>query len=357
MQPKPTARLLRALQNTGRRRIPLELLRKEFAAACPELAEQPDRRTHLADALQAAASAGDILLPRRSQSWDKTGGAALPGFVTLATPRLPRVSAVTPGYAWHPLLSFAAGERNRLRLEAAKRINEWLKSDPDLTLVVPIKERSLEIFGDEKRLDQLRTGTGRLLGHLTLADLACRICPIPLPFEPGPATSVRRPVLIIENNDTWASFSAWNRATGYFSAVAYAGGGHAKGLGYDETFIDELLGRFQAGALYYFGDIDPAGLRIANGAARRRATRRGVPLQPAVSFYMWLLEHGCRTALRRGEQPNTDDLAWLPNKIRSAVEALFVAGQRIPQEALGTQVLATGNITANEPHTIQGLPI
>jgi hypothetical protein len=121
------------------------------------------------------------------------------------------------------LLAFAAGEHNRLRLESAKRINEWLKTDPNLDVIGPIKERSLEIFGDEKRLDQLRDGMTTLFGQLTLAALGCRVCPIPLPFEAGPAFARGQSILIVENNDTWASFSEWNRSAGRFAAVAYAG--------------------------------------------------------------------------------------------------------------------------------------
>ena len=35
------------------------------------------------------------------------------------------------------------------------------------------------------------------------------------------------------------------------------GGGHGKSLAYDEAFIDELRERFNAKALFYFGDLDP----------------------------------------------------------------------------------------------------
>jgi hypothetical protein len=320
------------------------MLRQQFASACPELAEQPDRRTRLAETLRSAADTGEILFPKGARSWDRAGGAALPGFVVLATPRPEREPAVEPGYAWHPLLNFAAGERNRLRLESAKRINEWLKSDPNLSLIVPIKERSLEIFGDEKRLDQLRGGTTNLFGQVSLSSLGCRLCPIPLPFEAGPAAACGQPILIIENNDTWASFSAWNRTTGCYAAVAYAGGGHGKSLAYDETFIDELLSRFQARGLFYFGDVDPAGLRIASRAAERRAQRGGLPRQPAVSLYVWLLDHGTRRTLQRAERANPADLAWLPEELRGAVEALFAKGHRIPQESLGTLALTAGEI-------------
>jgi hypothetical protein len=323
------------------------MLRQHFATACPELAEQPDRRTRLAELLQTAAEIGDIVLPRGPRSWDKTGGVALPGFVALTAVHSPSPPVVSADYAWHPLLAFAAAERNRLRLESAQRINEWLKTDPDLRLVVPIKERSLEIFADEKRLDQLRGGTTMLFGQLSLAALGCRVCPIPLPFEPGSEEVRGKPILIIENNDTWASFSTWNKSRGRYSAVAYAGGGNGKSLAYDETFIDELIVRFNASAVYYFGDVDPAGLRIASRAAERRAARGAMPLDPADSLYGWLLAHGTRTAHKSSERALPRDLAWLPNHLRSKVEVLFAAGQRIPQEALGLGILM-GNTSAFE---------
>jgi antirestriction protein ArdC len=37
-------------------------------------------------------------------------------------------------------------------------------------------------------------------------------------------------------------------------------------------------------------------------------------------------------------------IPWLPQELRGAVEALFAAGQRIPQEALGTRVLMTRSV-------------
>jgi hypothetical protein len=73
-----------------------------------------------------------------------------------------------------------------------------------------------------------------------------------------------------------------SRMAGRYSAIAYAGGGHGKSsLAYDEVFLDELRIHFQAKALFYFGDLDPAGIRIGSRAAERRAERSGVPLQPS----------------------------------------------------------------------------
>jgi hypothetical protein len=339
MLPDAFDRLLSALRGGGQRRITLEQLRTEFARACPELAEQADRRDHLSRLIQAAAARGALNLPRNAAAWDRAGAAALPRFIVLNVPRVRRPAPI-PGYAWHPVLAFAAHEANARRLATLRTVNEWLKTDPDLTYTVPIKERSLEIFGDEKRLDQLRTSNTHFFsGQLALPALGCRICPIPLPCENGPPEARGGPILIVENNDTWASFCAWNRAAKKFAAVAYAGGGNAKGISYDELFIDSLLERCGSSELFYFGDLDRRGLRIGAGAAQRRAERNAVPLMPAATFYRWLLAHGARVAVEVEEPVPAEDLAWLPGDLHAPVVKLFAAPRRIPQECLGTRVL------------------
>jgi len=226
-------------------------------------------------------------------------------------------------------------------LECLKAINEWLKRGPDLSLRVPIKERSLEIFGNEKKLDRLRGAESLFGGQLSLAQLGCRICPLPLPFELGPTSSRGKPVLVLENHDSWFSFCAWKMERAHYAAVAYAGGGHRKGLAYDEGFLDELLLRTGSHALCYFGDLDPAGLAIAAGTARRRAQRNSVPLGPATSLYQWLIQDGSHRPMKNPRPHAREDLEWLPPELRQPVETLFSAGMRIPQESLGTTVLKT----------------
>jgi hypothetical protein len=105
-----------------------------------------------------------------------------------------------------------------------------------------------------------------------------------------------------------------------------------------------LYSRFEAKALFYFGDLDPAGIRIASRAAERRAKREDVSLHPASALYNWLLTSGMRTPLPNSDQVLPSDVAWLPGALREAVFALFAAGQRIPQESLGTRALAGGDV-------------
>jgi hypothetical protein len=242
------------------------------------------------------------------------------------------------------LLAFATRERSQQRLECLRDINEWLKRGPDLNLMVPVKERSLEIFADEKRIDRLRGGRTSLFDEqLPLRSLACRICPIPLPVEIGPEVARGRPILVVENNDTWDSFCTWNRNASALSAVAYAGGGHGKGLAYDETFLDELLARCLASELLYFGDLDPMGISIGAGATRRRADRGVAPMNPAIELYSWLLEHGARQPFNSKHRSHEQDLAWLPMPLRADIHRLFVTGHRIPQESLGLRILMGGS--------------
>jgi hypothetical protein len=349
MQPDAFDRFLSALRAGGQRRIRLARLRSEFARACPELAEQADRRDHLAGLIQTGATRGELSLPRGPKPWDRSGAAALPTFITLNLPP-PNQPAPTSGYAWHPLLAFAAHESNVRRLRTLRTINEWLKTNPDLTYTVPIKERSVEIFYDEKRLDKLRAGnTHFFAGQLPLSSLACRICPIPLPHELGPRETRGRPILIVENNDTWESFCVWNRTAQKFAAVAYAGGGHAKGIIYDELFVDSLLERCDSHQLLYFGDLDPRGLRIAAGAAQRRVARKAIPLLPAATLYAWLLARGIRAPSKTGTRMAAGDLAWLPDTLRTPVSELFAARRRISQEWLGTRALRHWDLARDGP--------
>src|SRR5687767_9315943 len=103
MQRDAFDRFLTALRGGGQRRITLDRLRREFARACPELAEQADRRDHLARLIEIAATRGALNLPRTSAAWDRAGAAALPRFIVLSVPPVQRPAPI-PGYAWHPLL-------------------------------------------------------------------------------------------------------------------------------------------------------------------------------------------------------------------------------------------------------------
>jgi hypothetical protein len=121
---------------------------------------------------------------------------------------------------WTPQLQFLTDERLFVPMADLKAIDEFLKRGRPQSVAVPIKERSLEIFGDEKRLDELYRGSALFApGRLRLDQLSCFVVPEPLPWARGADTS--KPVLVLENVATWDSYRRWNEQHAFFSGVVY----------------------------------------------------------------------------------------------------------------------------------------
>src|SRR5262249_226893 len=130
--------------------------------------------------------------------------------------------------------------------------------------LVPIKERSLDIFGDEKRLDQLARGSALFgEGRLTAESLRCFVVPEPLPWTAGPDRT--KPLLVIENAATWHSYCRWNSDRKLFSAVVYGCGNRFVDGAPSLKEIFAALGGPRR--VLYFGDLDPQGLLIPQEAS------------------------------------------------------------------------------------------
>ncbi|MCY4546862.1 MAG: DUF2220 family protein [Defluviicoccus sp.] len=327
---------LRAL---GKRRIGLTELRAAWLRAHPEARDQPEPRHLLLDALRTLEREGTVDLPRRG--WDTTGSPALPRTARLrdgapgARTRMPQ--------AWLPALAFAADERHPVRRADLRAVNAFLLSVRGRTPVpAPTRERSLQIFGDEKRLDDLRKGEPALFeGRVRLADLHCYPVAPPLPHETPPEPVPGRPVLVLENYHSYDSFRRWNRKLALYAAIAY-GGGNAFRQGAGN--LDDLIGRAQAEGAMYLGDLDPAGVRILIGVNRRRRSEGRAALRPHLGLYGWLLAHGHRRPLERApEDAGIDGIGEVfPAGLAEALADLWSQGRRIPQESFGMEQLSGG---------------
>ena len=324
---------LRAL---GKRRIALPELRAAYLRAHPEALNAPDGRRLLLDALRALERDGVITLPR--QGWDTSGSPALPRTASL---RATAASRRTPRpRAWLPPLAFAAGERHPGRRADLQAINAFLVSVRERTLFpVPTKERSLQIFGDEKRLDQLRKGSSTLFeGRISLDDLGCYPVAPPLPCEAPERCTPGRPMLVLENYHSFDSFRRWNQEAALYAAVAY-GGGNAFRQGAGN--LDELIARTGAVGAIYLGDLDPAGLQILIGVNARRQSEGRAPLRPHRGLYRWLLAHGHRRPLDaapRDELIRRLEDVFPPDVVDALVD-LWSGRERVPQESFGLEQL------------------
>lgn len=242
---------------------------------------------------------------------------------------------------WQPELSFLRSVRIGIACEDLLKLNAFFASRETRCLTVPVKERSVEIFGDEKRLDALRTTTIFAEGRLTLEQLCCFAVAEPLGWKRGPRNS--GPLLVIENASTWDSYCRWNKEHGLFSAVVYGGG---------NRFLDSAVRLADVFAevggpreVLYFGDLDPPGLRIPQ-AASQRTHRQGLPpIHPHLWSYATLLDFASHKAVAMVDTDRIEpaQLTWLGD-LAARAQTLFDSGRRIAQENLGWDYLSRSKL-------------
>lgn len=250
---------------------------------------------------------------------------------------------------WHPKLHFMYQESNPATIESAKPINAYLKARAIDTPMIAQKERSLKIFGDEKRLDSL-IGKSIIFEHISLEDLDCYTVSIPLISCQEETRS--NDLIVIENLSTYDTFCRFNRRSKRFFEVVYGWGRNAS----RQDMVQALCERMQYqqdGTIYYFGDIDPAGINIAIDL------KTGIQkYAPDIRFdlmhqlYQFLLDHGVRKGSDfKAEALRDNVLAMeLCDGYFPEIESLFSSKNRIPQESLtGVELaqLLSASVQAN----------
>ena len=327
-----------ALLALGKRRIRLPEIRDAYLRAHPDALNAPDLRRLLLEALRRVERDEVADLPAPGRTWDTSGSPALPRTASLR--EVARSRRSPKAHAWLPALAFAADERHPVRREDLRAINTFLVSARDRSLSpVPTRERSLQIFRNEKRLDDIRKGEPTLFeGRISLDDLHCYPVAPPLPCETPDTTSAGRPILVLENYHSYDSFRRWNREAALYAAVAY-GGGNAFSQGAGN--LDELIVRTAADGAFYVGDLDPPGIDILLGVNHRRRAEGRILVQPHRGLYGWLLAHGCRRPLdkapRDGLAARVGDV--FPASIADALGELWAVELRVPQESFGLEQL------------------
>ncbi len=237
-------------------------------------------------------------------------------------------------YPWPPGLAFIPNARVNIRFTDLRAIADFLhQPDP---CDVPIKERSLQIFGDEKRLDLLRQSSLFREGRLTLTQLRCFPVVEPIGWVRGPIPNA--PLIVLENAATWHSFARANERSQQFSAVLYGQGNcFAERVPFIRQIFKEIGG---AQPLFYFGDLDAAGLRIP-ARAKRIAQQIGLPpIEPHVLTYRSLLDFA-HNATKHNLHPATEsDFQWL-GELSTEAWRLIGSDKRLAQEHVGANLLCS----------------
>lgn len=98
--------------------------------------------------------------------------------------------------------------------------------------------------------------------------------------------------------------------------------------------------RSDASHIEYFGDLDPAGLRIPYVLNEGLVKLGAPPMRPATLLYELLLSRGIRRPMTdRKRRPVASELDWLPENLRVQVANVFKSDLWLPQEGLGLDVL------------------
>lgn len=248
-------------------------------------------------------------------------------------------------FPWHTNLSWVSelrhlpSDQEKFLLKVHEGlVNEWFRE------VAPLKYRSLQLTGSEKRLAALlRTplfGEGRLslnlLGSyselLPLAWASVGDGPRAIVFENAGPFFVARAVLTKMKRPP-------------YGIVAYGGG---KGILASLPHI-ATIGR-SIESIHYVGDLDKPGLEIAS-AARRIADINGLPtFSAAPMVHQRMLDAAARLGMPNGWPASRvagengrlgESAAFLPEDVRAAATGIIRAGRRIPEEVLGPAELSS----------------
>jgi hypothetical protein len=327
-------RLGDALAAWPRRRIRLDELWKVLDEVEPATRTDGRRRGVLDGLIAELAAAGEVELPA-ARSYDRTEVPALPRFLSLRrdtiAPEAPRRPVV-----WHPFLSWVPASRLApSQLERLERVNDWLQGSRD-PLIVPSRERSVEIFGDEKALDRLIGGALFARGRLSLELLRCRRVVPRLHCEPVGEGSA---LLVVENSDTFDSLVTVLRKRNDHR-IGLVGWG--AGTGFEASVLSVAnLGQAIA-EISYFGDLDENGLRIpANASVIAKGA--GLPVvSPAARLYSAMFAQGKPQPGQRRVPIDTAAslVAWLDPAHRERAAWLLSGGLRLAQEWVGLSYLS-----------------
>jgi hypothetical protein len=335
-----------AILSTGSPRFTRHVLWAMWNRADPAWAGQWAARARLAHALTALHTAGTIDLPMAGgRSWDRAlpplpAWIAIPSHQAPGAPLLdPATEPWAPTMAWCPAWIRTTRPPQAARV-AAVQINRWLLSTIGRTPPrVAREERSLHIFGNEKKLAILATGTMFAPGHLTLDSLTCDA---PLGSLRIAKLAHHGPVLVLENKSTFDS--AWRAlqadAHPGYAAVIFGSGDAAGALTEDLAHLGQMLG-IDATCFHYAGDVDIAGIEAA-ALFVRAATSRDLPV--AMALPLW-------DAVAKAEPTGPDltgDPAQQPEALRYAaalglpdgVTERLEQGVRVPQERVDRTALS-----------------
>ncbi|WP_133119107.1 Wadjet anti-phage system protein JetD domain-containing protein [Mycolicibacterium agri] len=337
-----------ALVASGKVRVTRRELTALWARTAPKLVGEPGQVAGLAAALTELASDGVIKLP--AGAWDTSTFPALPRSVRIPAARRDVRARPWTQFPWCGELGWIASLRtlSNAQFNDLVAVNSWLADTRGIDVpIVPMRYRSVQLFGDEKRLERLARSSPLFgPGLLNLELLVCRRFPPPLAAaEVGSGLDL----LVVENSDTyWVAVEALrNHLTAHPVGVVAWGCGKSFPAQTPTLTID-VAGRGPVGGtVWYWGDMDPEGLAIAVDAATASTHLGGPPVRPATALWAAMADRPVQAV---GTVTWSDiGREWLGRDLHANFAAVRSARGRVAQEAVPATVI-TEWAAALRPH-------
>ena len=332
-----------ALLKSTRARLGRNQIWTAFARAFPVRPQGAEERQWFRAALDHAAKEGTLRLPsERGEGWDRSQMPAIPLVATLRRGGNQRRDHSWRTFPWHPALAWIADHRALTPEQVAflRRVHEGLR-DGRFGERAPLKYRSLQLTGDEKRLGSLTKTKLFGPGRLSLELLGCLPDRVPLAWA---SVSDDSTALVVENA---GPFNVAVSVLRQVSRPPYGIVVYGAGAGVEQALPGLCdLGR-SVTRVMYVGDLDRAGLRIAQAAAQTSQRAGLPPLEPAPGLHKAMLDSaahlghplGWATEARRSRTDDAHLVTWLPSEVRARVREVLAAGRRVPEEVLGPEEL------------------
>lgn len=328
------------LAESSTTKVPVNELLARFLGHFPHL-DPLTRRRDFFEALCRLESEAFCVFPKNPRAWVNDARPALPAWVKVnrvdVPPKVsPRDSA--RARAWTPPMQFMANLPVIPDLLTAIALDEFMRNHNLASLPwVPAKERSCEIFGSggEKRIEALARKVGWFTeGGLSLEFFHCY--PIPrLPVHANFQEALPGGIIVSENE---AGFDSFCRAARYNTGFSCVVLGDGDAVARVAEFLLRRAREIGTQVIYYVGDVDCAGLRIAADLSAN-LLRNGVVVKPWLPGYQEMLRS---ISVRANDLPVgalENSLLWLPEPERGLAREVLRADGHIAQELVGWSFL------------------
>lgn len=275
-----------------------------------------------------------IRIPKSDKLYEYTTKFKIPKYITICIQKRKLNDKPWKTYLWHPEIDFAQHMESYSQFEKMKKIDTFLKNKSNLIIPISEKERSLQIFGDEKILSSFVNNISIKqtdIYHI----LKCYKTYEPLMGFNFPKCKTNK-IIFIENRDTFFNLSkvCYSLKNPPYRDVYYG-----QGINFQNNILSLPFYCDSNSIIEYFGDIDYSGFSIPIKAQKNlKLSGHIYKIQLASILYDNLIQIHQKCGFifhsKEKEKDLDDILETLSSSTQKIINIILREGNRVPQELL-----------------------